>query len=213
VSVKKLTIIDWSSDIARFFVELPRPCDGAYFLASGSAEIRNYIRKSRCYTIVKHLPHPAERDIKFRRSGVKICRPAAVPAEGSSLSEPYSTYYTRVKVINNGGTTSGGSSVLRSLFPTPFYVDYDAVSSFQPPATPRVPHSTRTASLSSTPSPLPVPALCLSFSGTTRAVPPLLPPGTYTIDSTNTIHARRSWCLNVWSVLRDKNSSAARISD
>lgn len=64
-----------------------------------------------------------------------------MPAEGASLGEPYSTYYTRVRVINNGGTTSGGSSVLRSLFPTPFYVDYDAVSSFQPPATPRVPHS------------------------------------------------------------------------
>lgn len=64
-----------------------------------------------------------------------------MPAEGASLGESYSTYYTRVRVINNGGTTSGGSSVLRSLFPTPFYVDYDAVSSFQPPATPRVPHS------------------------------------------------------------------------
>lgn len=37
----------------------------------------------------------------------------------------------RARVINNGGATSGGSTVLRSLFSTPFYVDYDAVSSFQ----------------------------------------------------------------------------------
>lgn len=78
-------------------------------------------------------------DIKIRRARRKNL--GEVPAEGASLGAPYSTYYTRVRVINNGGTTSGGSSVLRSLFPTPFYVDYDAVSSFQPPVTPRVPHS------------------------------------------------------------------------
>lgn len=35
----------------------------------------------------------------------------------------------------------------------------------------------------------------------------------HTIDSTNTIHARRSPCPTLRSVLWDKNSSAARISD
>lgn len=132
-------------------------------------EVLSYILKSRFYTIVKRFASVRAR-YKILPSDLGV-----VPTEGASLDEPYSTYYTRVRVINNGGTTSGGSSVLRSLFPTPFYVDYDAVSSFQPPATPRVPHSTRTAFLPSAPPPLPFnlsgtsspnSILLLSFRGT-----------------------------------------------
>lgn len=102
---------------------------------------RSYIPKSRSYTLVKKT---TSRSPVWARH--KIPSPGDVrissaprrkrPRKGASLGEPYSTYYTRVRVINNGGTTSGGSSVLRSLFPTPFYVDYDAVSSFQPPQQP-----------------------------------------------------------------------------
>lgn len=120
-----------------------------------------------------------------------------MPAEGASLGEPYSTYYTRVRVINNGGTTSGGSSVLRSLFPTPFYVDYDAVSSFQPPATPRVPHSIA----SSLPSPANPSRHRLALAVTSslgRSTPLLSSPserGTYTQSTRLTpIHGRRSPC-------------------
>lgn len=133
----------------------------------------------------------------------------AVPAEGASLDEPYSTYYTRVRVINNGGTTSGGSSVLRSLFPTPFYVDYDAVSSFQPPATPRVPHSiARTAFPSFQP-----------FSP--RHLLSLHPVPSFPVPSETLTHNRlgqrnpRSLVvvLKRCGPVEGKNSSAARIGD